>query len=121
MSEIKEAIELLNSIRRSKIQQSNNLDKVIVLLKAESKPNRLTNDIRKNADNIYISNNKIRHYLRDTADIIDRLNAENKRLKIDKYRLVVPLYMQGMLEKGDIPKEHLEIWFEHALEKRDSE
>ena len=54
----------------------------------------------------------------------DKLKAkedENKELKIEKYMLAVPLYMRGMLERGEIEKEKLDKWFEQALKGESNE
>lgn len=46
---------------------------------------------------------------------IEELQAENARLKIEKYMLIVPSYMRGMLERGEISQKDLDKWYKQAL------
>ncbi len=46
------------------------------------------------------------------------LQAENARLKIEKYMLIVPSYMRGMLERGEISQKDLDKWYKQALERK---
>lgn len=44
-----------------------------------------------------------------------KLKERIKELEIEKYKLVVPIYMWGMLERGEIKKEDLDKWYKQAL------
>ena len=51
-------------------------------------------------------------------EVFEDLQAENARLKIEKYMLIVPSYMRGMLERGEISQKDLDKWYKQALERK---